>query len=196
MKSITDFADIHSHNRNAGDDAIVSLNYCDAVPARGYYSIGLHPWHTDLGREALERAIGEVKAKASGERVIAIGECGIDLLRGADADTQTDIFRRHVAISEAVSKPLIIHAVRSFDRLLALRKELRPQQLWIIHGFRGKAALARQLLDAGFALSYGEKFNPESVAITPADRLFTETDESTLPIADIRRNIIAAKERH
>lgn len=178
MKSIADFADIHSHNHTAGDDTIVNLDYCEPVPAEGYYSIGLHPWHTDMPNDALAAAIDEVRRKASDKRIVAIGECGIDRLRGATIDTQTSVFRQHVAISEIVAKPLIIHAVRSFDILLSLKKELKPQQLWIIHGFRGKAALARQLLDAGFALSYGEKFNPEALAITPADRLFTETDNT------------------
>lgn len=189
MRDIHSFKDIHSHHPDAGDDTIVSLDYDRAIPADGYYSIGLHPWQTDMPSDVLTEAINEVSRKASDGRVVAIGECGIDRLRGGDIETQTKIFRQHVAISETVAKPLIIHAVRSFDLLLALKKELKPRQLWIIHGFRGKAALARQLLDAGFALSYGEKFNPEAVAITPFDRLFTETDESPLPITTIRQKI-------
>lgn len=189
MRDIRSFSDIHSHHPGAGDDTVVSLDYDRAIPSEGYYSIGLHPWQTDMTAEALAAAIDEVRRKATDERVVAIGECGIDRLRGGDINTQTDIFRRHVDISESLGKPLIIHAVRSFDMLLSLKKEIKPQQLWIIHGFRGKAALARQLLDAGFALSYGERFNPEAVALTPAGSLFTETDESTLPIAVIRQYI-------
>ena len=53
------------------------------------------------------------------------------------------------------------------------------------HGFRGNARVARQLLDAGFYLSYGQYFNPEAVRITPIDRLLVETDESPLPIEEI-----------
>ena len=190
MRDIRSFTDIHSHHQGAGDDTVVSLDYDRAIPTDGYYSIGLHPWQTDMPADNLAAAVDEVSRKAADGRVVAIGECGIDRLRGGDIETQTDIFRRHVAISEAYEKPLIIHAVRSFDLLLALKKELRPRQLWIIHGFRGKGAVARQLLDAGFALSYGEKFNPEAIAITPADRLFTETDESPLPITTIRQLIL------
>lgn len=195
MRDIRSFSDIHSHLIGAGDDTVVSLAYDRTIPSEGYYSIGLHPWQTDLSAEAVTEAIAEVRRKAADERVVAIGECGIDRLRGSDIETQIDIFRRHVAISEDLAKPLIIHAVRSFDLLLALKKELHPRQLWIIHGFRGKVALARQLIDAGFSLSYGEKFNPEAVAITPDDRLFTETDESALSITTIRQQVLAHQKK-
>lgn len=193
MKDIRSFIDIHSHHSDAGDETIVSLNYDQKIPADGYYSIGIHPWHTNMSIDSLSKAIDEIQRKVANKRVIAIGECGIDRLRGADINTQIKVFCQHVAISEAVGKPLIIHAVRSFDLLLALKKELNPQQLWIIHGFRGKASLAKQLLNAGFALSYGEKFNSDAVAITPSNLLFTETDESTLPIYTIRQNILFYK---
>ena len=60
---------------------------------------------------------------------------------------------------------------------------------WIIHGFRGKPQLAQQLLNKGFYISLGEKFNPETVSIIPVDRLLFETDESPLNINKIIDNI-------
>ena len=65
---------------------------------------------------------------------------------------------------------------------------------WIVHGFRGNARVASQLLDAGFYLSYGERFNPEALAVTPADRLLAETDESLLPIDEIHRRLAASRQ--
>ena len=47
---------------------------------------------------------------------------------------------------------------------------------WIVHGFRGGPALARQLLDAGFDLSFGLRYNKESFDITPTERRYRETD--------------------
>ena len=64
-----------------------------------------------------------------------------------------------------------------------------PSQKWIVHGFRGKPQLAGQLLKAGIDLSFGEKFNPESIQITPIERLFIETDESAMPIERIYEQI-------
>jgi TatD DNase family protein len=53
--------------------------------------------------------------------------------------------------------------------------------------------LAGQLLELGFYLSYGEKFNADSVRITPLERLCTETDESRLPIEAVYRKIAEVK---
>jgi len=81
-----------------------------------------------------------------------------------------------VALAEQHHRPMTLHVVRAFDVMLALRKRLRPRQRWTVHGFRGKPALARQLLDAGFDLSFGLHHNPDSLAITPPDRRHFETD--------------------
>ena len=121
--------------------------------------------------------------QASDPRVDAIGEAGLDALRGGDILYQEETFKKQVEISEQLGKPMIIHCVRAFDRLLRLRKELRPSQLWIVHGFRGKPELARQLVDAGCAISLGKKFNPDVRAIVPPQLLFRESDnDSTLSL--------------
>ena len=96
---------------------------------------------------------------------------------------QEQLFPLHVRLSEAYGKPLILHCVRAFDRLLALRKHYCPTQRWVIHGFRGRPALARQLLQADFDLSFGEHYNAESYALTPPSRRHIESDEGRLPAA-------------
>lgn len=90
---------------------------------------------------------------------------------------QTALLRIHYELSETLRKPLILHIVKSFPEIIALRKQWKPTQPWIIHGFRGKPQLARELLAHGFHLSYGKKYNPSSLAITHASRLLRETDE-------------------
>lgn len=90
---------------------------------------------------------------------------------------QTALLRIHYELSETLRKPLILHIVKSFPEIIALRKQWKPTQPWIIHGFRGKPQLARELLAHGFHLSYGKKYNPASLTITHASRLLRETDE-------------------
>ncbi len=83
--------------------------------------------------------------------------------------------------------PLILHLVRAQDNLLRLRKELHPDQPWVIHGFRGGINQARQLLRAGLYLSFGRHFHPESLAAAHAEgRAFLETDDdATLSILSV-----------
>jgi len=173
LKNITEFSDIHSHAGHS-ENCVVSLSLPEKVPAEGYFSVGIHPWDTE---RVTKSDIENIRRLAGAENVVAIGECGLDALRGAPLPLQEEIFISQIAISEELGKPMIIHAVRTLQRLIELRRELKPGQRWIIHGFRGKPQLAASLLRAGFDLSYGKKYNPESFAATPAERLFRESDE-------------------
>lgn len=171
--NITDFRDIHTHRLDAGDDTIINLPQGAPLPDSGYFSVGIHPWDSATATEA---DMAEIERLAGNQRIVAIGETGIDKLRGGDIDKQLDILKRHIALSERLGKPLILHIVRAFPEIIRLRILLHPTQRWIIHGFRGKPALAQELLRHGFDLSLGEAFNPATAAVIPPDRLFHETD--------------------
>lgn len=101
----------------------------------------------------------------------------LNLNRAEILSAQTALLRYHYELSETLGKPLILHIVKSFPEIIALKKQWKPAQPWIIHGFRGKPQLASELLAHGFHLSYGKKYNPASLALTPASRLLRETDE-------------------
>ena len=183
--------DIHTHRADARE-AVISVNPWEFNPVEGlYYSVGIHPWQVGRATDADFDRLAEC---ARAGNVLMIGECGIDKLHGGDVSMQTDVLERHIALSEQVCKPLVLHCVRASNELCRLRRQLRPHMPWIVHGFRGNARVASQLLDAGFYLSYGERFNPEALAVTPADRLLAETDESLLPIDEIHRRLAASRQ--
>lgn len=127
-------------------------------------------------------------------QVIAIGEAGLDKLTDAPLSVQLAAFEYQARLAMETGKPLIIHLVKATDELLKVKKELRPQNPWIIHGFRGKAAVAQMFLQHGFYLSYGEKYQPESLCTTSVERLLLETDESIVPIETLYEQ--AATLRH
>ena len=56
---------------------------------------------------------------------------------------------------------------------------------WVIHGFRGKEQLAAEWVRHGLYLSFGAQFRAEALRAVPLDRLFLETDESLLPVAQV-----------
>ena len=182
--------DIHAHNSTDVADTIFNSG-CNYITGRNI-SIGIHPWHIN---DNWKDGFASIVEWARATNVVAIGECGLDMLKSpADIELQEEIFMAHAQLAEEMQKPLIIHCVKAFDRLMALHKELKPRQAWIIHGFRGKPQLATQLIDAGFYISLGERFNPDSAKAIPTDRLFIESDESPLPIADIYASVAEAKE--
>lgn len=180
--------DIHTHNSRPAANSIFNSN-CH-IDGRSI-SIGIHPWHIN---DDWQNVFADIATHAMTENVIAIGECGIDTLKSpASMELQEEIFRAHAQLADALRKPLIIHCVKAFDRLVALHKELNPQWAWIIHGFRGKPQQAAQLTKAGLYISLGERFNHESAKAIPTERLFIETDESACPIADIYTAVAQAK---
>lgn len=183
--------DTHTHNPEAGPEAIINIEP-DALPlpAAGRFSTGVHPWRSAEAAKLWPM----VEAVAADKRIVAIGECGIDRLRGADIKLQEELFMRHARLAERVGKPLIIHCVRAWGELLGAYSDIKPSQPWIIHGFRGGPALAHQLLDAGMHISLGEHFNLATAAIIPDDRLHIETDCSTLPIGYIAEAVRQARE--
>ena len=182
--------DCHTHKPYPAPDAIISVSPVAFDPMSGQkWSVGLHPWHLDLfcddSMRIKEEIWVELVAAAADPAVAAIGECGIDIPKGGLLATQMLAFRRQALLAERLRKPLVIHSVKAHDLIVGMKRDINPQQPWVIHGFRNKPTIAAIYLDAGCFLSFGEKFNPESLDITPPDRLLAETDESELTIEDI-----------
>ncbi len=189
--------DFHTHNlKNKAYPAIVNIPLDNTHKVLnnellGIFSAGIHPFDiAQINQEMwyiLENCIAD-------KRFVALGECGLDKNCIISIETQKEIFSKQILISENYKKPLIIHCAGMYNELLIMKKQLKPAQLWIIHGYRGKPELAIQLMKAGIMLSFGEKFNVESVKITPADKIFIETDESLVSIHEIYKNIANIKQ--
>ncbi len=163
-------SDIHTHNPEA-TDAVINLEPGWSLRPDALYSVGWHPWWP------LPADMQWIETTARDPRVVIIGECGIDKRRGnGTLDRQLALTRLHAELAESLKKPLLLHIVGAWNEIIAMRRQMAPAQPWIIHGFRGKPQLARQLLDAGFDISLGPRHNPATLAIIPPARLHRETD--------------------
>ena len=178
-----DCFNIHTHTILHPGKEIVSYDVSAFSPGEGYVSVGIHPW--TLTEENANSQWEVLQELVLDKRIMA----GLDKLKGSSLELQTNLFLKAILLSEAKGLPLVIHCVKAFNELIQLRKEIRPQQPWIVHGFRGKFPLAEDLLKHGCFLSFGDKFQVEAVRNTPIDRLFVETDDSDIPIEDIYQNI-------
>ena len=143
-------------------------------------SIGLHPWHVDGGWKG--QALDNLIPWLSLPQVAAIGEAGIDRLRGGDTTDQLVAFEYQAQLAKEAGKPLIVHCVKAFDEVIHLHKRAFKHEAWVIHGFRGKPEQAHQLLREGFYLSFGEHYHDEALRLCPTDHLLIESDESTIDI--------------
>lgn len=145
-----------------------------------WYTIGIHPW--SAGQTDTDQALTEIKQHARHPHCVGIGEIGLDYCTSISHTLQKDIFIRQIEIAEQLNVPIVIHCVKAWADLLEIHKRLQISIPCIIHGFRGKPELASQLIKKNFYLSFGTRFNTESLRKCPDNRMFFETDEDGQPI--------------
>ena len=167
--------DIHTHLLPPVPGSAVVCIGCGPLPlSQGhFFSAGLHPWDVTGSDVESFRILDSMLSRPD---VLALGECGLDTLRGPSADIQEQAFIRQFELSETHSKPMILHVVRSFDKIIHLRKSLKPDQKWLVHGFRGGPEQARQLLGCGFSISFGLEARVDTIRSIPCGCLLAETD--------------------
>ena len=171
--------DIHTHHHPAvPGTAVVQLTPDAFSPLpEHFYSVGLHPW--DISND-WRTQMAKLLVMALHTHVLMIGETGLDKKNSpASMETQLEVFREHIRLSELIRKPLIIHCVKAFDELLATRKETKATLPWIVHGFRGGVEQWQQLSRAGLHVSLGKHYDTELIKHLPLHQLLLESDDTT-----------------
>ncbi|HKQ30168.1 MAG TPA: TatD family hydrolase [Burkholderiales bacterium] len=158
-----------------------------------YASVGVHPNERD-GREP---TVDELARLADDERVVAIGETGLDYFRsrddagddtGGSMEWQLQRFRNHIQAARRARKPLIIHTREAADDTLRLMREEGAQEPGgVMHCFTESWDVAKQALDLGFYISLSgivtfrnAEALREVAKKVPEDRLLVETDSPYL----------------
>jgi TatD DNase family protein len=182
------YIDFHTHRRIMPENGveIISVHPGKQTPGQ-LFTAGYHPWWTPEKLSESELMLLLDYSENTG--FLAIGECGLDRLKGPSLDVQIDIFVQQIQLANSLQCPLIIHCVRAFQEVMDLKKQLGKTP-WVIHGFVRNKILAGQLLDKGIYLSVAPYLNMpvsfrETVEYLPLDMIFLETDsEYSLSIAD------------
>jgi TatD DNase family protein len=177
--------DFHTHKLSA--KAILSR---PPLPGEeGFFSVGIHPWLLDSDWPAQVDALAQL---ALGDtRILAIGECGFDRLRGPEVRLQQAAFAAQARVARELGIPVILHCVRGLDLLQEFFKSEKNPPAVIWHGWRGKPESAEPLLSRPVFFSFGkELLRPGSLAAAwmircPLDRIFLETDDADLEIASV-----------
>ena len=155
-------------------------------------AVGQHPTDT---KNVFDVAAFEVLAQS--QKVVAIGECGLDYYRGdpADRTRQSELFRTHIQLAQRVKKPLMIHCrptinqdkINSTDayddvfRILNEEGGLLANDGGVLHFFVGSQEVARKFLDTGFSFSFSGVITITSMyddvaRFIPLDRVLVEPD--------------------
>lgn len=186
------FLNFHVHQHEAGKEEIVIQSLFlqeNRIVEPGdtvFYTAGLHPWHADLlsGTEIEYRLQKLIEEK----KIIAVGETGLDKIRGAKWETQLEAFNLQAHIAEKNNLPIIIHSVKSHNEVLKLKINLNSKIPWVIHNFTGSEQIATDLIRHGFYLSLCHHIQNSNSRISeyfntlPLDKIFLETDDFNVNI--------------
>ena len=186
------YIDIHTHHSGNSEEIIslrnLFLQEIDITEEISFpFSAAIHPWHADKFETA---EVGQMLQNLySQKNLMAIGETGLDKISRVENELQKKVFKLQIDFAEAYHKPLIIHAVKSWNLLIPILKKIKVPV--ILHGYSEGLPLTRELIDLGCYFSLGKSIlNPsaifqETIQIIPASHLFLETDESLIPIGEI-----------
>ena len=155
-------------------------------------SAGVHPDNEGIEEPSIER----LQALAQLDKVVAVGETGLDYYRlngrsVADMAWQRDRFAVHIAVARAVHKPLVIHTRSASDHTVAMLRQAQADAggalTGVFHCFTETAEVARCALDLGFFISFSGILTFKNAqqlrdvaAFVPLDRCLIETDSPYL----------------
>jgi TatD DNase family protein len=181
---------LHTHRRPRSVDEFVIRNAfgikLNKQPPLPYsLSTGIHPWLVKKDNSEVFKIIEE---NLHCQNVIALGECGLDRVRGPEFQLQTEVFLRHVELANHFKKPLILHLVKTYSDVLSHAIEIKTP--WIIHGFKGNLIEANNLINKGASLSFGPRLLTQTeiqdvFKQIPLNKIYLETDTKPILINQI-----------
>ena len=147
-----------------------------------YASVGIHPHDA---KDATAETLTELKELAQNEKVVAIGETGLDFhYNFSEPPDQKRVFAAQLKVAEKLNLPVIVHCREAFDETMEILEQSGSDVKKVVfHCFGGSAQQAKIVLDYGFHISFtgvvtfknAEKTR-DAAKIVPLDSLMLETD--------------------
>lgn len=155
-----------------------AVDFIKEYPTGVYASVGLHPEHL---KEEFNQNKYRKLAELS-DKVVAIGETGLDYYRDQDKISQKKVFEEHLILAKELNLPVVFHCREAHQDMLAILKKYQVRG--VAHSFTGTAEDLQAYLAMGFYISYNgiitfeKKVEPLQglVKITPLDKILLETD--------------------
>ena len=169
------------HVLNCCSDVSVFDTVLDIVKKHDfvYGSIGIHPhWVLETPEDYLER----IKTCIRQDRIIAIGEMGLDYYWKEPRDLQERIFREQLELAKETDMPVIIHDREAHEDCLRILEEYQPQG--ILHRYGGPVELLQKAFSWGMYVSFNNDLtypawrqpHIDCLMATPWERMLVETD--------------------
>ncbi|KNF09816.1 hydrolase, TatD family [Gottschalkia purinilytica] len=147
-----------------------------------YAAVGVHPHDS---KDMDESTIEILRSLAKKDKVIAIGEIGLDYhYDNSPRDIQKKWFKEQIKLAKELSLPIIVHEREAGQEVYdIIKQEADGNLLGVIHCFSGSLEMAKKYIELGFYISFAGPVTfknakkPKEVAKEiPLERLLIETD--------------------
>ena len=146
-----------------------------------YAAVGYHPESCGPYKE---RELEILRDMAKEEKVVAIGEIGLDYYweENPPKEWQQEVFRAQMKLAQELGLPVIVHDREAHADSLAIIKEF-PEVKGVFHCFSGSAEMARELVKLGWMISFtgvltykNARKAVEAAEAVPIESIMIETD--------------------
>ena len=150
-----------------------------------YAAVGIHPHEAS---KAGSGDIAEIERFAAGEKVVAIGETGLDYHYSADSrNAQMESLALHIRMAKSANLPLIVHQRDAVEDTIRIFDENGIPEKVVFHCFGGDTVLLEWCIKRGFYMSFtgiltfsNAKNVRETFLTAPFDKVLVETDSPYL----------------
>ena len=183
-------AQVLEQAREAGVERVITIGI-DLVSSRGavalaachdevYATVGLHPHDAEQWDAAMASDMRRLAAK---ERVVAIGECGLDYYRDlSPRGSQREAFCGQIELARRLGKPLVVHIRDAADHALELLQRHAQGLTVILHCF-SQPDDVEECVERGYFISFAGNVTyktaddlRKAARVIPDDRIMVETD--------------------
>ncbi len=146
---------------------------------------GIHPNEIAESREKIDKDIAKIREIAKADKVVAIGEIGLDYHWVQDTmDLQKYAFLEQIKLANELELPIVIHSRDAImDTIEILKKGVKPIKKGILHCCQLNRDLVKEGIEAGLYISFAgaityknSKNANEIISMVPDDRILIETD--------------------
>lgn len=154
-----------------------------------FSAVGIHPNEIGNNEEKIKKDILEIEKIANEEKVVAIGEIGLDYhWEDNKKELQKYAFIEQIKLANKLELPIIIHSRDAImDTIEILKKDIKPKNKGILHCCQLNKDLVKAGLEEGLYISFAgaitfknSKNADEIINIVPDDRILIETDSPYL----------------
>lgn len=169
---------------NPGADLNTSINAVSLAEEYDmiYAAVGVHPHDV---KDMDEATLGIIKSFTSKEKVVAIGEIGLDFhYDHSPREDQRKWFRRQIELAKEVKLPIIVHDREAHGEVFDILKEYKAGEFGcVMHCYSSSLELAREYVKRGIYISLAGPVTFKNAAKTyevakeiPLEWLLVETD--------------------